>query len=46
MSHVSDGFFAFPPSIFPINNVSPSFLLLFLFPAIKYFQKQKGMIIL
>ena len=31
---------------FPINNVVSSFLLLFLFPAIKYFQKQKGMIIL
>ncbi|CBL40694.1 hypothetical protein CK3_09360 [butyrate-producing bacterium SS3/4] len=31
---------------FPINNVFSSFLLLFLFPAIKYFQKQKGMIIL
>ena len=45
MSYVSDGFFAFPPS-FPINNVFSSFLLLFLFPAIKYFQKQKGMIIL
>lgn len=31
---------------FPINNVFSSFLLLFLFTAIKYFQKQKGMIIL
>lgn len=26
---------------FPINNVFSSFLLLFLFPAIKYFQNRK-----